>query len=91
MSQTDRQQVILTFITSQLLDAPHSSLTADDELLGSGLIDSLGVMRLIQFLEDQFELRVPPADVTIEHFSTVATIVAYIATLAPQHERNASA
>ncbi len=82
MSQTDRQQVILTFITAQLLDDRASELTADDELLGSGLIDSLGVMRLIRFLEEQFEVRVPPADVTIEHFSSVTTIVAYIATLA---------
>ena len=79
----DRQTVIdalLEEIRQQLLDEPID-LQADDDLLGSGLLDSLGVMRLIRFVEQRFAVTVPPIDVTIENFMTVGTIATYLESL----------
>ena len=67
---------IRNFIVEQLLSG---KLVADDEnLLLSGLVDSLGVMRLVRFLENAFSITVPPQDVTITHFMTIDTIVSYV-------------
>ena len=38
------------------------------------LVDSLGVMRLIAWIEKRFDLRIPPEDVTIDNFETIDAI-----------------
>lgn len=67
------------FLTDELLTgrAPEA-LSADDDLLASGLLDSLGVMQLVWFIEKEFGVQVPPQDVTIEHFQSVDRIAAYV-------------
>ncbi len=54
------------------------ALNDDDDLLLSGLIDSLGVVRLIAFIEATFDTHIPPEDVTIENFGTVQAIADYV-------------
>ena len=53
-------------------------LRDDEDLLMSGLVDSLGMMRLIGFIDDELGVSVPPEDVTIESFSSIETIAAYL-------------
>ena len=78
-SNPDISADLLDFVTQELLDnRPGLTLGAQDDLLGSGLVNSLGVMRLIQFMEQQYKVDVPPADVTIENFGTVQAMDAYL-------------
>lgn len=73
------QQTLTQFITQELLDEPDGSdLAPDDNLLLSGLIDSLGVMRLVNFIEETFQVEVQPEDVTIENFRTINVIADYL-------------
>ena len=49
------QQTLTQFITQELLDEPDGAeLAPDDNLLLSGLIDSLGVMRLVNIAHGDF-------------------------------------
>ena len=66
------------YIARDLMDADEESLSDDADLLNDNLIDSIGVMSLMTFIEDEFDIHVPPEDVTIEHFSSVNTIHAYL-------------
>lgn len=73
------QQTLTQFITQELLDEPDGAeLAPDDNLLLSGLIDSLGVMRLVNFIEETFQVEVQPEDVTIENFRTINVIADYL-------------
>ena len=73
------QETLKQYLTKELLNAhTNLDLTEDDNLLTGGLIDSLGIMRLVDYIEQSFSLRVRPEDVTIEHFRTINTIAAYI-------------
>ena len=81
MSLDDRQleQHLTRFILEELVrDQAISELEPDDELLESSLIDSLGIMRLIAFIEHQFGYSVPSSDVVIENFLSVSAIVGYL-------------
>ena len=70
---------ILEFVSQDLLGADETlALAVDDDLLASGDIDSMGIMRLIGFIEEEFSRPVPPEDVTIENFGTIAAIGAYV-------------
>lgn len=59
----------------------HQLVEADGEtlLFSSGLLDSVAMMGIIGFIEEQARFDVRPADVTLENFDTVARIVAYVA------------
>lgn len=63
----------------QNIDDP---ISPDTELFSSGLLDSVSMVGLITFIEERSGATIPPADVTLENFDTIARIVAYVATLA---------
>lgn len=66
------------FIAAEMVGQPHLDIGDDDDLLLSGLVDSLGVVRLIAFLEEETGLSIPPGEITIENFGTVNAMVAYL-------------
>ena len=54
-------------------------LSDDDPLLARGIIDSMGVMELIVFLEQEFGVTVGDADITEENLGSLAAIARYVA------------
>lgn len=73
------KDTIRRYIAEQLLNRSNGATVGDDEdLLGSGLVDSLGMMSLVLFIEDTFDVAVPPEDVVIENFLSIRTIEAYV-------------
>lgn len=73
----ETQEQILAFVNETLLNN-RKTVGANDSLLTTNVIDSLGVMRLVAHLETAFDIRISPADVTIENFRTIAHIAAYV-------------
>ncbi|MEM7453228.1 MAG: acyl carrier protein [Planctomycetota bacterium] len=70
---------LLEFIKNDLAaDKDISDLRPDDDLLEGSIVDSLGIMRLITFIEKEFGFAVPSEDVVIENFLTVSAIVEYL-------------
>jgi acyl carrier protein len=49
------------------------------DLLLSGIVDSLGVVQIVAWLEDRLGIAIEPADVTLEHFQTVGRMIGYLA------------
>jgi acyl carrier protein len=49
------------------------NLSADSQLL-NGIVDSLGLMQLVAFLEEEFQIEVDDSDISKECFSTVTDI-----------------
>jgi len=72
-------QRLQSFITADLI--PSRSMGLQDELLLSGLIDSLAIMRLVAFVEVEFNIKVPPEDVTITNMTNIDAIATYVARL----------
>jgi acyl carrier protein len=54
-----------------------TELSRDDDLLRTGIIDSLGVTELIAFLEERYRIDVRPEDVVPENFRTLGSIIAF--------------
>ena len=72
-------EIIIKYIKEELnRDRKEFELNAEEDLLGSGLVESVSMLQLIQFLEETFEMKIPPQDMTIENFMTVEAMVNYI-------------
>ena len=55
-------------------------LDDNDSLLGSGIIDSMGVMEVIAFIESEFGVDVGDDDVTEENLGSIRAISKYVVT-----------
>ncbi|MEL6983183.1 MAG: acyl carrier protein, partial [Actinomycetota bacterium] len=53
-------------------------IEADTDLLLTGAVDSLGVIRITQWMEDELGIEVDPSDVTLENFQTVSRMMRYL-------------
>ncbi|MEM9484039.1 MAG: acyl carrier protein [Cyanobacteria bacterium P01_F01_bin.116] len=71
------QRVIQTYISDVLLNG-RMQVDTDDDLLVSEIIDSLGMMRLVAFIEETFAIKVPLEDITIQNFRTVEAMDEYL-------------
>lgn len=73
------QAIIIKYIQENLLGGKSAiELSPEDDLLGSGLLDSIGVMRLVGFVEETFQIKIPPEDIVIENFMDVKAITNYV-------------
>ena len=55
-------------------------LDDNDSLLGSGIIDSMGVMEVIAFIETEFGVDVDDEEVTEENLGSIRAISRYVVT-----------
>ena len=54
---------------------PHSD---DASFLENGIVDSMGVMQLVMFVEERFSVSVDDAHIVPDNFDSVARLAAYI-------------
>ncbi|RME99851.1 MAG: acyl carrier protein [Bacteroidetes bacterium] len=71
------EQQLITFIEQDLLYG-EEKISAEEDLLASGLLDSVKIMRLVNHVATSFDMTIPPEDMTIENFVSVAAITNYI-------------
>lgn len=74
------KDMLASYIEGNLnMDDP---LAGDTPLFSTGLMDSVGMVGLITFIEEHGGFRVQPNDVTLENFDTIDAIIAYARSLA---------
>lgn len=80
----DTTQVITEFIVAEYLpDAPPEELEADYNLFHNGVINSLGLLRLIEWVRDRFGIPIDDLDIVPENFSSVAAIREFVESSIP--------
>jgi acyl carrier protein len=71
------ETIINDYISRELVQDPALlPLANETSLLESGILDSLGLLRLVVFLEEQFGITLGDADLLPEKFASVNTICA---------------
>jgi acyl carrier protein len=53
-------------------------LDEDDLLFERGIVDSMGVVELVAFLESEFEILIDDDEVTEQHFRSLRSIADYV-------------
>ncbi len=71
--------VLKEYIREELMNGSSNELDDSENLLAAGIIDSLGILRLVSFVEEKFGIEVPDEDVTIDNFQSVQSMSDYVA------------
>ena len=66
------------FIQNEILNDPEFVIEVGQDLLLSETLNSLSVTLLMAHIETTCNVHIPPEDVTLENFSTLQSIEAYI-------------
>jgi acyl carrier protein len=70
---------IRNFIVTEILHGSMANPLGDNEpLIESGIIDSMGIMTLLAFVEEQFSIQIPSDDLMPENFATITSIAALV-------------
>ncbi len=73
------EEQIKDYIARNLLFSDNGYPYGDDvSFLDEGIVDSIGVMELVTFVEETFGIKVADLDVTPENFDSVSKMAAYI-------------
>ena len=74
----DRNTVLMDYIKNDIMRNRNAKLSEDEDLLSSGILDSLGILQLVAFIEKTFGIRVPDEDVVFDNFQSVSAMTAYL-------------
>lgn len=55
-----------------------TEINDDDDLFGSGLVNSLFAMQLIMYIEKNYDIKIDKDDLDIQNFSSIRSISQYI-------------
>jgi len=74
MSEDNRLARLAAFIQQNLSKDPRRTLEPDTALISSGLIDSLSLISVLAFIEDEFAVVIPDEAATASAMNTIRQI-----------------
>jgi acyl carrier protein len=72
------QQKVRQFVTTNFYVADPSTLNDEQSLLEAGIVDSTGVLEIVQFLESDFGIKVEDTEIIPENVDSIFRIAAFI-------------
>ena len=74
----DKKAVIKTFIIDNFLFGEDNGLKDEDSFREKGIIDSTGILELVNFIGNTFDIMVKDEEVVPENFDSLYNILNYI-------------
>ena len=78
MTSEEVRAKIRSYVISHFHLSRIRELGDDDSLLDAQLIDSLGILELVQFLEQTFTIEVTDDDLTPENFDSITALARFV-------------
>ena len=74
----DIQTTLLEHVLEHFPAARTRGLTLGDSLLDSGIIDSIGVLELVTFIEEHYAIALSDEDMVADHFASIPSLAALV-------------
>ena len=72
------REQLLSFVNDDVSLDSSVEIVGDTDLLLTGLVDSVGLIEIVGWLEDEVGIDVDPTDVVLANFQTVDKMVALV-------------
>ena len=73
-------EVIRSYIVDNFLFGDDDGFDTETSFLENGIVDSTGIMELVEFIETKFKLKVEDEELVPENFDSVQSIVNFLET-----------
>ena len=75
----DTETAVESFIVNEIMLGDNSTqIDPNESLINSGVLDSLALLRLIAFIEEQFNVTIEDSEVIPENLETINDIIDFI-------------
>lgn len=74
----NNSEIIRKFIVDNFLFGDSNNFDDDTDIFEKSILDSTGVIELVSFIEETFNISVPDLDLIIDNFSSINRIVNYL-------------
>ena len=79
MNAEEIKSTIKTFILSEYLRGEDpAALTDTTPLMTTGILDSIAVLKVVTFLENQFGIAIQPHEAIVENLNTLSDIERFV-------------
>jgi acyl carrier protein len=75
---SDIKSTIRGFIVENFLFGKDDGFADDISFLNEGIIDSTGILELVNFIEEEFHIKVEDEDLIPENLDSINNVVAYL-------------
>lgn len=73
------KELVKNYILTELVkDKKQGNISDKDSLIESGIVDSLGIMKLIGFLEDKMSVQITDDELVPENFGSIEAIATLV-------------
>src|SRR6185295_8036666 len=72
------EEKIRDFILKNLYYTDNADLTEDASFLAEGVIDSMGAMELVAFVESEFKFKVEMLEVVVKNFDSIRKVAEFV-------------
>ncbi len=78
MSEGNVQEEIRAFIRRNFIFDGQRTLDNEESLIGSGIMDSTGILELISFLEDTYAIQFSDSELVAANFESVKSVTLFV-------------
>jgi acyl carrier protein len=79
------KQELGNFVRNSLIPGGAAEIDENEPLIDRGVIDSMGLLQIMTFIEERTGLRVPDDEVTPDNFQTLSSIDRMVTRLKARH------
>jgi acyl carrier protein len=73
-----KENIRIFVVETFLFDDPDAAIDDDESLLDAGIIDSTGVLELVAFIEDEYDIVVKDEELIPDNLDSINKIAAYV-------------
>jgi acyl carrier protein len=72
------EQDVRNFVVSNFLFGVDNGVTTEQSFLSSGIIDSTGVLELVAFLEEHYQLKIADDELVPENLDSLQNVTGFV-------------
>jgi len=77
-NKTEHIELVKNFIVDHFLFGDSNGLKEDDSLLEQGIIDSTGILELVSFIEEHFNIKINDDELLPENLDSLQNIASFL-------------
>lgn len=78
MTREELSAAVLEFIRKNFVFEEKTQIGENQSLLGTGIVDSTGILELIAFLETTFKIKFADSELVADNFDSLSKIISFM-------------